>query len=170
MDFNKLFQSKSFKVGLIVLGAFIVLLLVFKAGVFVGYKKAQFSYRWGENYHRNFAGPRGGFFGDFGRDFGDRGDFINAHGTFGSVIKVDGNTIIVKDKDNVEKTVLISDNTVINKSRETIKVSDLKVDDSIVIIGSPNEQGQIEAKLIRVFDKEMTKGLPYKRSRPLPFF
>lgn len=170
MDFNKLFQSKSFKVGLIVLGAFIVLLLVFRAGVFVGYKKAQFSYRWGENYHRNFAGPRSGFFGDFRRGFGDRGGFINAHGTFGSVIKVDGNTIIVKGRDNVEKTVLVSDNTTINKGRETIKVSDLKVDDRVVIIGSPNDQGQIEAKLIRVFSEEMMRGLPYKRSRPLPFF
>jgi hypothetical protein len=170
MDFNKLFQSKSFKVGLIALGTFIVLFLVFKAGVFVGYKKAQFSYRWGENYHRNFAGPRGGFFGDFGRGFGDRGDFINAHGTFGSVIKIDGTTVIVKGRDDIEKTILVPDDAAIRRGRESIKVSALKVDDKIVVIGSPNEQGQIEAKLIRVFSEEMIKGLPYKRSRPPPFF
>lgn len=170
MDFNKLFQSKSFKVGLIVLGALIVLLLVFKAGVFVGYKKAQFSYRWGENYHRNFAGPRRGFFEDFRRGFSDRGDFINAHGTFGSVIKVDGNIIVVKDKDDVEKTIVVADNATIRKGRESIKVSDIKVGDKIVIIGSPNEQGQIEAKFIRVFSEETMKEFPYKRFNLLPFF
>lgn len=153
MDFNKLFQLKLFKIGLIILGALIVLLFVFKAGVFVGYKKAEFSYRWSENYHRNFAGPRGGFLQDFRRGFGNRGDFINAHGIFGSVIKIDGNTVIVKGQDDIERIILVSGTTVIKKGRETIKISDLKVDDSIVIIGSPNEEGQIEAKLIRVFNK-----------------
>jgi hypothetical protein len=157
MDFNKFFQLKTFRTGLIVIGALIVLLLVFKAGVFVGYKKAQFSYRWGENYHRNFAGPRGGFFGDFRRGFGDS-DYINAHGTFGSIIKIDPSigpgqaaTLIVKGSDNTEKTILVSDKTTIASRREAIKINDLKVDDRIVIIGSPNEQGQIEAKFIRVF-------------------
>lgn len=150
MDFNKFFQSKKFKIILITIGALVVLLFVFKAGVFVGYKKAHFSYKWGENYQRNFAGPRGGFFGNFGRGFGDR-DYTNAHGTFGSIIKIDGSTLIVKGSDNVEKTILVSDKTTITSRRETIKTSDLKVDDRIVIIGSPNEQGQIEAKLIRVF-------------------
>ena len=150
MDFNKFFQSKTFKTTLIVIGALIVLLLVFKAGEFVGYRKARFSYKWGENYNRNFAGPRGGFFGNFGRGFGDH-DYINAHGTFGSIIKIDSSTFVVKGNDNVEKTILISDKTTITSRRETIKTSDLKVDDRIAIIGSPNEQGQIEAKLIRVF-------------------
>jgi hypothetical protein len=157
MDFNKLFQQKTFKTGIIIICAIIVLLLVFKVGVVVGYKKAQFSYRWGENYHRNFAGPRGGFLGDFRRGFLDR-DYINAHGVFGSIIKIDSSTdvgraatIIVESGDNVEKNVLISDKTIITNRREAIKASDLKVDDRVVIIGSPNEQGQIEARFIRVF-------------------
>ncbi len=150
MDFNKFFQSKSFKVALIALGALIVLLLVFKVGVFVGYKKANFSYRWGENYHRNFGGPQGGFFGDFRRGFGDR-DYINANGTFGSIIKIDNSTLVIKGKSDVEKTVLISEKTMISSRRESLNISDLKVDDRAVVIGSPNEQGQIEAKLIRVF-------------------
>ncbi len=150
MDFNKFFQSKKFKMVLVGIGALVVLLMVFKAGVFVGYKKANFSYSWGENYQRNFGGPRGEFLGDFRHGFGDK-DFINSHGTFGSIIKIDGSTLIAKGSDNVEKTILVSDKTTITSRRETIKVSDLKVDDRVVIIGSPNEQGQIEAKLIRVF-------------------
>lgn len=154
MDFNKYFsaswRTKTFKIVLLAIAVLVVLLFVFKVGVFVGYQKAQYSYRWGENYQRNFAGPRGGFFEDFRRGFGDK-DFINAHGTFGSIIKIDGSTLVIKGKDDVEKTVLVSDKTEINNRRETVRPSDLKVDDQVVIIGSPNEQGQIEAKLIRVF-------------------
>jgi len=126
---------KKFNIPLIAVGAMILLLLVFKAGVFVGYKKASFSYKWGENYHMNFA------------------DFINAHGIFGPIIKIDGNIIIVKSKSSAETAVLISEATIIRRGRETIKPADLKTDDRIVIIGSPNDQGQIEAKLIRLFKK-----------------
>lgn len=165
---KKFFQNRDvLKWVIIGLGGFVALVLVFGAGVKVGTIKAMYSYHWAENYHRNFAGPRGGFFSDW-RNF-PRGEFINAHGVFGSIIKIDGNTIITKGRDDVEKTVLVSDNTVIQKGRETIKLSDLKVDEGIVVIGSPNEEGQIEAKLIRVFDGEI-KGLPYKRSRSIPFF
>lgn len=160
MDFNKFFsaidglvsggQSKKFKIALIVLGALIVLLAAFRAGEFVGYKKARFSYMWGENYHRNFAGPRGGFFGDVRREFKDR-DFINAHGTFGSIITIDGSTLVIKGEGDVEKTILVSDKTMIESRREPLRISGLRVDDRVVVIGSPDEQGRIEAKLIRVF-------------------
>ena len=132
------------------LAGFVILVMVFGAGVKVGTLKARYSYRWAENYQRNFAGPRGGFLGNFRQGFGDK-DFINAHGTFGSIIKIDGNTVIVKGKDDVEKIVLVSEKTTITAHRESLKVGDLKVDDQVVIIGTSNEQGQIDAKLIRLF-------------------
>ncbi len=150
-------------IGLI---GFVVLILVFGAGVKVGTIKAKHSYRWAENYHRNFGGPRGGFFGDL-KNF-PQDEFTNAHGVFGSIIKIEGNTIIAKAKDDVEKTVLVSDDTIIQKGRERVKLADLKADEEIVIIGSPNDQGQIEARIIRVFEGE-TKGLPYRPSHPVPF-
>src|SRR3989338_2481893 len=150
MDIGNFLKQKNSKIIAISIGALILFLLVFKAGVFVGYKKASFSYKWGENYHRNFAGPREGFFGDLKRGFGDK-DFIDAHGIFGTIIKIDGNIILIKGKDNVETAVLVSDTTVISPGRETIKPADLKTDNHIVIIGSPTEQGQIDAKLIRLF-------------------
>jgi len=147
MDIIKKFNVKA----LIAVGAAVILLLlVFGAGVKVGTLKARYSYKWAENYHKNFAGPKGGFFGDLKRGFKDR-DFIGAHGVSGSIIKIDGSTFIVNGGDNVEKTILVSEKTTITSRRETIKASDLKVDDRVVIIGSPNEQGQIEAKLIRLF-------------------
>lgn len=150
MDQEKQKNRDLLKWIIIGLAGFAIIVLIFGAGIKVGTLKAKYSYRWAENYHKNFAGPQGGFLGDFRRGFGDK-DFINAHGAFGSIIKIDGSTLIIKGKNDVEKTVLVSDKTEINSRRETVKASDLKVDDQIVIIGSPNEQGQIEAKLIRLF-------------------
>jgi len=138
------------------LAGFVVLILVFGAGMKVGALKARYSYSWAENYQRNFAGSRSGFLENFRRGFENR-DFINAHGTFGSIIKIDPSTssgqatLIIKGKDDVEKIVLVSEKTAITARRESLKVGDLKVDDQVVIIGTPNEQGQIEANLIRLF-------------------
>lgn len=146
MDFNKIFQSKVFKSVLGCIAVIIVVILVLKIGMMIGFKKAEFSYRWGENYHRNFAGPRGGFFKDFEGE-----DFIDAHGVVGQIIKIDmPTTIIIKGKDGIEKIVVIKDDTVIKNLRDTVRLENLKIDDMMVVIGQPNEDGQIEAKLIRI--------------------
>jgi hypothetical protein len=149
IDLNKIFESKKFRVALMIIGGLVVLLVVFQAGMTVGFRKAGFSYRWAENYHQNFAGPREGFFGNFMRDMMSK-DFINGHGVFGQIIKIDGSTLAIKGADNAEKTILLKDDTAIERFRETIKPADLKAGDQIVIIGEPNDSGQIEAKLIRV--------------------
>jgi hypothetical protein len=128
-------------------GGLIVLLLVFKAGMSVGYKKAGFSYRWGENYHRNFSGPRHGFMNDF---FSDKKDFIESNGAFGQIISVNGGTIVMRGRDNVEKIVLVKEDTTITRFREKVELSALKADDFIVAIGEPNSAGQIEARFIRI--------------------
>lgn len=134
--------SKRVLVGLV---CFIALLLAFHAGKAVGYRKARFSYGWGENYHRNFAGPRHGFM----HGFEDR-EFTDAHGTAGKVLTVDAGTIVIKGRDGVEKTILVTTDTSIFRFRDAIAASDLKTDDTIVVIGSPDDQGRITAKFVRV--------------------
>ena len=83
---------------------------------------------------------------------GTNKDFTNANGVFGQIIKIDpaAGIITVKRVDNVEKTVLVSSKTSIVLQRKNIKISELDVDDNIVVIGNPNSNGQIEASLIRV--------------------
>jgi len=145
-------------VGLVV---FIVLVLVFKIGMFVGEKKAQFSFRWAENYHKMFAGPKAGFLGNLRMP--PFSEFIEGHGTVGEIIKIEGNNLVVKGRGDVEKVIVITEKTVIKSGRENIKFSDLKIGDMIVIIGTPNDKGQIEAKLIRVFPpKTSFKGKFYE--------
>jgi hypothetical protein len=162
MNLDKLFESKTLKFIALILIGLIVLLLVFRLGVMVGFQKANFSYKWGENYHNNFAGPRNGFINDFeGRDMGNR-DFIDSHGTVGEIIKIDGENIIVKGKDNVEKIILTETDTSIVRFRDTIKITDLKVGDIIVVLGDANDKGQIEAKLVRTMPASGTPqpGMP----------
>jgi hypothetical protein len=144
--------------------AIVVIVLVFGLGVLVGEKKAKFSYLWAENYHRMFAGPKAGFLGGLRMPpFPPFDEFIEGHGTFGEIIKIEGNNLVVKGRGNVEKVIIVTEKTVIKSGRKDIKFSDLKIGDMVVIIGSPNEKGQIEAKLIRVFPpKSSFKGKFYE--------
>ncbi|MFA6215630.1 MAG: hypothetical protein WC768_03615 [Patescibacteria group bacterium] len=147
MDINSFFQSKQFRLITGIIGLLILILLIFQIGVFVGMRKADFSYRWGENYHRMFGGPPQGFFQEFSNQ-----DFIAGHGTVGTVIKIDGNLLIIKSPEGLEKTISLSGQTTIRQGREIIKTADIKLDNPVVIIGSPKDDGTIEARLIRIFD------------------
>ena len=62
----------------------------------------------------------------------------------------------MQDKDNTEKVILIKSDTKIQKMKADIQTTDLSMNDFIVVIGSPDSQGQIEAKFIRV----MPLGMP----------
>lgn len=147
MDFKSFFKSKPLGVVIVAVGVLAVLFLVFLAGEAVESRKADFSYRWSENYYRNLVGPRPATPFDMMRG----GDFMIGHGTAGSIIKIDNNILTIKDeRDGSEKTVVVGSDTAIRRFRDTLKLSDLKVDNDIIVIGSPNSSGQIEAKLIRV--------------------
>ena len=63
MNLKHIFQNRWFKVATLSIAGLLVILLSFSAGVHVGYRKAGFSEGWGDNYHRNFAGPNNGFNG-----------------------------------------------------------------------------------------------------------
>jgi hypothetical protein len=148
-DVIKVFESKtSFRI-LCGIGILIAALLIFFTGVTVGIHKASFGHAWEENYERNFGfGPDQPIF--------DRDNLPNSNGAIGKIIKIESPTIIVQDKDNTEKVVLISNDTKIEEMREAVTLNDLKLNDFIVVIGSPDNKGQIEAKFIRV----MPIGLP----------
>ncbi len=138
-------KSKILAVAICV--AFVLALLVgtFSLGVMVGYHKARYSYAWGENYHRNFGGHRRGFMGDM-----DGGDLIDAHGTAGQIVRIDGSTMVVAGSDNTEKIVVLKADTLVRKFRDTVTIKDLKPDDYVVVIGEPTNDGQLIAKLIRI--------------------
>ena len=144
-----MFESKVSVAVLYVIGFILIIMIVFYCGMSVGFHKASFGRDWGENYNRNFGmmGPGGMMQGRF--PLGEN-NFPNAHGAIGKIIKITLPTLIVEDKDNTEKVVLIKDDTKIEEMMTPLQKTDLKVDDFVVVIGSPNTTGQIEAKLIRI--------------------
>jgi hypothetical protein len=144
---NNFFQTKIFHLTFYVVGIVALAFVMFGAGMSVGYHRASYAYRWGENYHRNFGGPRGGFLRP---PLGMNDDLPNANGTFGRVVKVEPPIFAVTGDDGIEKSVAVATSTIIRSLRSTININDLRVGDYVVVVGKPNEAGQIEAGLIRV--------------------
>lgn len=129
----------------------IVLAVVFRLGMSFGYHRALFDSEWGRNYYNNFYGAGRASAPMMG--FSDRG-FMGMHGTVGTVIDISSSTVSIKDRNNVERSVAIDGDESIRKGNSDIPVSELKIGDNIAVIGGPNENGQIEAKFIRVFPQQ----------------
>ncbi len=158
--------SRKIIIGAIVVGLIILVSVSFAVGVAVGFKKARFSYEWGKHYERNFIGmqdkrakmdrpepsdlPMNGLMRKF-----DGRDFRNAHGLVGTIISIADNKLIVKDQDNKENTVEIKNETIIKSGRNDIKIGDLKINDKIVVMGRPGENGLLSADLIRLFNQNL---------------
>ncbi len=147
---KKQLESKTFRKVLYVVGSLIVALIIFQAGVFVGFHKALFSGRLGDNYRETFGGRGGVVFGMM-RD----NDYPVANGAVGKILKITLPTLVIMGPDNIEKIILLKEDTLIREFREPIKPTDLKINDQIVVIGSPNASSQIEAKLIRLVPEGM---------------
>ncbi|HRZ29718.1 MAG TPA: hypothetical protein P5052_03110 [Candidatus Paceibacterota bacterium] len=81
------------------------------------------------------------------------GDFIDGHGVFGEIIKISDNQIIINGQDKIEKIINIAKDTKIISFNQEIKLDQLKINDRIMILGDSNDQGKIDAKLIRVFNQ-----------------
>ena len=145
MSENNFFESKTFGIILLSVAGVVVLVFVFGLGVFVGSKRADFSFKWAEAYHQNFGGPTGGFLGDPKAQ-----EFTSANGVFGQIIKIDNQTLTINGKDNVEKVILIDSKTTIRFQKQNEKLSELKTGENIVVVGDPTSNGEIQAELIRI--------------------
>ncbi len=154
---NEIIKSNWFKIAAVVVASILIVLLSFAVGVMVGSKKALFSCNWGKNYERNFVGERPPFGQPGSIDPMMRGfegkDFRNAHGVAGKIVSVAEDKLVIKDREGKENTVAVTDKTIIKKNRmDNLKLSDLKNDDEVVVMGKPDGNGTIEADLIRVFN------------------
>jgi hypothetical protein len=145
---NKIFSKENIKWLITSFVIIALFFLIFAFGVQIGDRKARFSCDWANNYQNNFAGPRDGFGQPWQNLPG--GDFINANGVFGEIIKINENDFIIKGKGGIENIIIINQDTTIQRFRDNIGLKDLKIGEFVVVIGSPNKSGQIEAKLIRV--------------------
>ena len=138
-------RSRPFKTALACLGVAVAALLVFQAGVYVGYRKASFAYQFGNDYYRLFdrhAPSQGGF--------PLRDEFRASHGAVGKVVSVSLPDIVVAGPDSVEKTVLVSKDTLIRKLDAALKPEDIRPGDFLTALGEPDKDSRIQARLIRI--------------------
>lgn len=145
MDLKNIGESKKFKVVMLLIVALVFTLIIFRAGVLVGYRKAAFSYRFGENYYQSFVGDRPGpFHAFFGRDL------PGGSGAVGKIVRISLPNLVVVGSDNIEKVVVVDTDVAIRRFRDSISATDLRVGDFVVVLGSPDDKGEVMAKLIRV--------------------
>lgn len=145
MNIKEYIKSQSFRGILVGISIAIAILVIFQAGIFVGFRKASFAYRFGDNYYRGFDRKVPAPFG-----FPLKDNFRSSHGAVGEVVSISLPTLVVVGPDSIEKTVIIDTSTLIRKFDTELKSTDIKVGDFLVAIGESNDNSQIQAKLIRM--------------------
>ena len=143
-------HSRKFKWLIFALVELIIFIGVFALGLNIGFRKAGFTYSWASHYKSNFGAPQTAQLIPPPPSNG----YFNPHGVFGQILSANGTTsVIIKDSDSNEKTILLSPGAVIRQDYQTILPQNLKAGEQIVVIGEPNDQGQIQAKFIRIIDQ-----------------
>ena len=132
----------------IVLGGLGLLLIGLFAGQTISERRATHTGRWQQNYERNFFGTREG------RQFGKSRHFLKGHAILGEVLTVSENTITVKGQDDTEQSVSLTDKTIIRRNGSSGSREDLAAGTKVAVFGHPNDEGQVTARLIRIFYSE----------------
>jgi hypothetical protein len=154
---NNLLESKVVRTVIWVLGGLIVIFLAFGLGVRVGEGRVGFAKGLDANYFQDFPGivVRGGQVSVAVpaniRASGMMPVPVVVHGLAGTVLAVAPPIIAVQDGQNNEQSVMVATGTIIREYDGTIMVSGITVGDQVAVIGSPNADGQVVARFIRVF-------------------
>ncbi len=145
MNIANIPTSPTFKGILYGIGIVAVGMLIFQAGIAVGFRKANFASDAGDNYRETFGGPARA------QIMGPRaGDVPSPHGAAGRIVQVDLPFILLSEDHGIEKVILINDHTIIRRERRVVAPTELRIGDAAIIIGSPNDQAQVQAAFIRL--------------------
>lgn len=139
-------------IAVIVIGIVLVAVGSFALGFSAGLHKARFSYRFGENYERNFMKAERQEVKDRIMKKMDGKLFRSGHGVAGKILSIAEGSVIVSGPEGQENSVVTSDTTVIMKGGEKVSLADLVAGERIVVLGKPSDDGSIRADLIRIFD------------------
>ena len=140
-------QNRWLRVVLVLVGLLLVLCLCLGASVFVVRLNGRSEGRPLGLFRRMFNLPR-------------------EHGAIGRIQRIDTQTLTLELPNGTIENVLVNQDTRIERSRKRIPLPDLKVNDRVLVIGSPDRQGRIDANWIHVFGQpnpepnQMTPTLP----------
>lgn len=145
-------RQRALTIAAIITGIVLVAVGSFALGFSAGLHKARFSYRFSENYERNFMKAERQEMKDRIMKRMDGKLFRSGHGVAGQILSVAEGSIIVSSSEGQENSVITSDTTVIMKGGEKVSLADLVAGERIVVLGKPSDDGSIQADLIRIFD------------------
>ncbi len=143
-NFEKITSSRKVRFAAGTIGALILALLVFRAGVVVGSHRGQF--RGDLSREHGFRSPF--FLGNFEMPHGFLQD---GHGAVGSITAITLPTFLIETRDGANQTILISTSTLIRDMHAPDATTTLSVGDRIIVLGDPDNQGRINARIINVF-------------------
>ncbi len=160
MDLSKIHESKAVRRIVIGLGSLVLVIIVFQAGEFVGYRKAEYANKFGDSFQRNFIGVRRSSSNVLFTDM------PGGHGAIGKVVSVSLPTFVVEGPDNIEKIVMIDDDTVFRSFRNEASTTDIAPDQYVVVLGNPDDDGKIDAKLVRLVPPPQGVSTSYATGTP----
>jgi len=145
MTTQDFFTSPRFNRIVIGLAAALVILVVFQAGIFVGYRKGLQISSWETDLGRNVDDPHS-LFAPFMHDVDDPG----SHGAVGFVISVHQPNFMVKGDAQAEQVIMLGPDTEIRRMHDVASTSDLQPGIPVVVIGTPGSDGRLHATFIRI--------------------
>ena len=138
-------QTNTVSKMILALAIILVILLIFQAGVAVGYRRGAFSSNWSSAYGRGLDDPRS-IFAPFVHDSDD----INPHGAVGDIVSVRLPGMMIKGPNSAEQVVTISPTTTVRFIHSVASTSDLTPGSQVIVIGEPQGNGSIDATFIRI--------------------
>lgn len=165
---NEFLRSRLFMGIVTGIGITLVAVCIFEAGVAVGYHEASFSSQWGKNYSMNFGVPGVPSSGMTSSLALPDMHGPNPDGLIGKIIRISPSssapdsatgttTMIVASSQKPEESVLVTSDTLIRDRENTVSISALTVGSYAVVLGTPTEDGEINAKLIRLMPASMQR-------------
>ncbi len=148
---EKMINSGKVRVIASIMGALILALLIFHAGIVVGSRHDLFGRH---DMNHGFSFPF--LLGDFMPSYG----FIqNNHGSVGTIIAVTPTMLSIKTRAGTNRTILISTSTVIRGDND-VGITSLAAGDQIVVLGEPDSQDRLDAHFIHILFASTTQPTP----------
>jgi hypothetical protein len=142
-------QSRTVTKIMVFLGIVLAMLIVFQAGVVVGFHRGLFAGKWSQNYYRGLSGTNS-IYSPFMRET------KNPHGVVGEIISMSSSTFLVKGRDSAEEVVNITPTTTIRSLWNKASFDDFHNGTELVVIGEPDDAGEITASFIRILSPNPT--------------
>ncbi len=149
---KKMISSGKVRVIASIVGALVLALLIFHAGIVVGSRHDLFERH---NTKHDFSFP---FFPN-GFMMPYYGFIPNNHGSVGTITAVTLPTLSLRTRAGTNKIVLISSSTIIRGENDT-GTSSLIAGDKIIVLGEPDRQNRIDAHFIHVLSTYATSSTP----------